>query len=85
VNLRARMLTTVPDSTSLKFILLGTLSREDQTSGGRHAVVHLDFEPVKGRKCESGDFEKWYARTVKGKECLMGHKVRSRLAMVRVD
>ncbi|KAG8725549.1 vacuolar protein sorting/targeting protein PEP1 [Ceratobasidium sp. 395] len=74
VKLRARLLTTVPDSTSLKFILIGTLARSDQNSGGRHAVVHLDFEPAKGRKCESGDFEKWYARTVKGKECLMGHK-----------
>ncbi|QRV73806.1 vacuolar protein sorting-associated protein [Ceratobasidium sp. AG-Ba] len=74
VTIRARILTTVPDSTSLKFIIIGTLSRKDQGSGARNAVVHLDFEPAKGRKCENGDLEKWYARTVKGKECLMGHK-----------
>lgn len=74
VKIRARLLTTVPDSTSLKFIMVGELSREDQGSGGRYAVVHLDFEPAKGRKCQENDFEKWYARTIKGKECLMGHK-----------
>ncbi|KAF8600483.1 signal sequence binding protein [Ceratobasidium sp. AG-I] len=74
VTVRAQVLTTIPDSTSLKFILLGTLSRSDQGSGGRQAIVHLDFEPARGRKCESGDFEKWYARSIKGKECLMGHK-----------
>ncbi|CAE6471894.1 hypothetical protein ACGC1H_003813 [Rhizoctonia solani] len=75
VEMRARVLTTVPDSTSLKFILLGSLSREGAKGpGGRHVVVHLDFDPAKPRKCESGDFEKWYARTLKGKECLMGHK-----------
>lgn len=75
VTLRAQVLTTVPDSTSRKFILLGTLSRADQGNGGRQAIVHLDFAPSQGRKCESGDFEKWYARSIKGKECLMGHKV----------
>ncbi|GAB1518497.1 vacuolar protein sorting/targeting protein PEP1 [Rhizoctonia solani] len=75
VEIRARVLTTVPDSTSLTFILLGSLSREDAKGpGGRYVAIHLDFEPAKVRKCESDDFEKWYARTLKGKECLMGHK-----------
>ena len=27
------------------------------------------------RKCGEDDFERWYARSVKNKECLMGHKV----------
>lgn len=78
VTVRADVLTTVPDSTSLKFILLGSLSRSDQGSGGRQAIIHLDFEPARGHKCENSDFEKWYARSIKGKECLMGHKVSSR-------
>jgi hypothetical protein len=80
------VLTTVPDSTSLKFILLGSLSRDDaKGSGGRHAVIHLDFEPAKVRKCEDGDFEKWYARTLKGKECLMGHKARTLQCAFSID
>lgn len=74
VSLRARLITTIPDSTSQKFILVGTTSRKD-SSGGRHAVVFIDFATVGKRKCEEKDFEKWYARTAKDKECLMGHKV----------
>jgi hypothetical protein len=75
VNLRARALSTVQDSTSQKFILLGQLSRQDSTPEGRVAAVFLDFAPMGRRKCGESDFEKWYARTAKNKECLMGHKV----------
>ncbi|KAH9989911.1 Oligoxyloglucan reducing end-specific cellobiohydrolase [Russula compacta] len=74
VNLRARALSTVQDSTSQKFLLLGQLSRQDSTSEGRFAAVFLDFAPMGRRKCSEADFERWYARTVKNKECLMGHK-----------
>ncbi|GAA5934219.1 hypothetical protein JCM1841_004702 [Sporobolomyces salmonicolor] len=78
VKLRARLLTTVPDSTSLKFILLGTLTRKSKDKGSqgeRHVVVHMDFETLGKRKCSEGDMEKWYARTLGGKpDCLMGHK-----------
>ncbi|KAF8325469.1 Oligoxyloglucan reducing end-specific cellobiohydrolase [Cantharellus anzutake] len=74
-KLRVRLLTTIPDSTSQKFILLGTLSRQDPNIGqGRHAIVFLDFALMKKRKCSQDDMEKWMARTAKGKECLMGHK-----------
>lgn len=75
MNLRARALSTVQDSTSQKFLLLGQLSRQDSTSEGRFAAVFLDFAPMGRRKCSEADFERWYARTVKNKECLMGHKV----------
>ena len=75
VNIRARGLSTVQDSTSQKFILLGQLSREDSTSEGRYASFFLDFAPMGRRKCGENDFEKWYARTIKNKECLMGHRV----------
>lgn len=80
VKLRARLLTTVPDSTSLKFLLLGTLTRRSDkkgSAGERHIVVHIDFESLKKRKCQDSDMEKWYARKIgKGGEadCLMGHK-----------
>lgn len=80
VKIRARLLTTVPDSTSLKFVLLGTLTRKSKDKGPkgqRHVVVHIDFESLKKRKCGEGDMEKWYARTIGGQpDCLMGHKVR---------
>ncbi len=76
VRLRVRLLTTVPDSTSQKFILLGTLSRQDPSAGNkRHAVVFLDFATMNKRKCTHDDMEKWMARTAKGNACLMGHKV----------
>jgi hypothetical protein len=76
VTIRARALSTVQDSTSQKFLLLGQLSRQDSTPEGRVAAVFLDFAPMGRPKCGEADFEKWYARTIKNKECLMGHKVR---------
>ncbi|GAA5905768.1 hypothetical protein JCM6882_000453 [Rhodosporidiobolus microsporus] len=79
VTLRARLLTTVPDSTSLSFVLLGTLthkSKDKGSKGERHVVVHMDFESLGKRKCGEGDMEKWYARKKEGEgaDCLMGHK-----------
>lgn len=73
VTLRALLLTTVPDSTSQKFLLLGSTSRKDAGTEGRHVTVFLDFAPVRKRQCGAGDMEKWYARPA-GEECLMGHK-----------
>ncbi|KAJ7065213.1 vacuolar protein sorting/targeting protein 10 [Mycena amicta] len=74
IKLRARALVTLPDSTSQKFLLLGQVSRKDQTDGiGRFVIVHLDFAETRKNKCQEGDFEKWYARASKS-ECLMGHK-----------
>src|SRR5882724_6935636 len=67
LKLRARLLTTIPDSTSQKFILVGTLSKADMGKGGtgRHAVVFLDFAPLRKQQCRPDQFEKWYARTTK--------------------
>ena len=75
MNIRARGLSTVQDSTSQKFLLLGQLSRQDSTSEGRYVSLFLDFAPMGRRKCDENDFEKWYARTIKNTECLMGHRV----------
>jgi len=76
VKVRARLLTTVPDSTSQKFILVGSLARKDTKPEGKHVVVFLDFAAMRDRQCHDPDFEKWYARGKDGHECIMGHKVR---------
>lgn len=72
--MRAKSLTTVPDSTSQKFMLLGQLNRKSSTDEGRFAAIFIDFATMGKRHCEEKDFDRWYARTAKGKECLMGHK-----------
>ena len=76
VKLRSRVLTTIPDSTSQKFLLIGTLHKSEQSLDKRpHAAIFLDFAPLRKKPCTSEQFEKWVARTSKDKECLMGHKV----------
>ncbi|KAE8145790.1 vacuolar protein sorting/targeting protein 10 [Aspergillus avenaceus] len=67
------MVTTTPDSTSLKFILVGSLRENPK---GEHVVYSIDFSGLHERKCEKDDFEKWPARLDQnGKpDCLMGHK-----------
>ncbi|RDW64289.1 vacuolar protein sorting/targeting protein 10 [Aspergillus mulundensis] len=60
--------TTTPDSTSLKFIVLGH-------SKGKYCVYSIDFEDLHERKCEDDDFDMhWPARlTPEGNpDCLMG-------------
>lgn len=74
VTLRALLLTTVPDSTSQKFMILGTLARGDASGDGRHAVVHVDFADLQQRKCGEADFERWYVRPPTGHDCILGHK-----------
>lgn len=72
-KVRARVLTTVPDSTTLKFILLATTGKGSKTE---HLVISIDFNNLHERKCDDNDFEKWFARLdEKGEpDCLMGHK-----------
>ena len=72
-RVRAQDLSTVPDSTSLKFLLYAT------TGTGRdvqHWLYSFDFSGLHERKCKDSDFEKWYARVDDdGKPtCIMGHK-----------
>lgn len=70
------LLTTIPDSTSQKFLLLGLLSRGDQDGDKKYGAIHVDFAEMRSRQCGDDDLEKWYARGVNGHECIMGHKVR---------
>ena len=77
MRMRARILTTVGDSTSQKFLLIGQIAKKDQESGkGRFAAVFLDFATLSRRKCDDNDFVSWVARS-STHECLMGHKVSS--------
>lgn len=69
----AKMLTTTPDSTSLKFLLVGAVDDGDESES---IVYAIDFSGLHERKCGKDDFEKWPARLdEKGEpDCLMGHK-----------
>lgn len=68
-----RILTTTPDSTSLKFLLLGTTK---DSSDGEHIIYSIDFSGLHERKCKKDDFEKWPARLDENgdPDCLMGQK-----------
>ena len=77
VEVRVKLLTTTPDSTSLKFLIIGT-SKDKKTH-----LIALDFNEVFDRQCkldkndlDKGDYEKWYARVDDDKkpDCLMGRK-----------
>ena len=72
-KVKAKVLTTTPDSTSLKFVLLAS------KGGGadiEHYLYFLDFKNVLDKTCKDNDFEDWCARVDEdGKcDCLMGHK-----------
>ncbi|PGH11799.1 hypothetical protein AJ80_06957 [Polytolypa hystricis UAMH7299] len=69
-KIRARQLTTTPDSTSLKFILVGTSKDSDKTY-----IMSIDFTDMQG-KCGKDDFENWPARLNEKEEpdCLMGRQ-----------
>lgn len=73
VTCRVVVLTTIPDSTSQKFIMVGELPRKEQKDG-RVVTVFLDFAPLQAKKCSENDYEKWYAVGGEGQECIMGHK-----------
>jgi photosystem II stability/assembly factor-like uncharacterized protein len=65
-------LTTVPDSTSLKFILTASTGRGSDIE---YFIYAFDFSGLGLNKCKDKDFEDWYARVDdKGDPtCIMGH------------
>ncbi|KAJ6150747.1 Vacuolar protein sorting/targeting protein 10 [Penicillium chermesinum] len=73
-KVRPAFLTTTPDSTSLKFLLVGYSG--DKEDRDKYTVYSLDFEGLHERKCSKDDLEIWSARVDEnGKpDCLMGHK-----------
>ncbi|KAG1874291.1 hypothetical protein F4604DRAFT_1763753 [Suillus subluteus] len=75
IQFRAKGLTTVSDSTSQKFLLLGQVMRQSQQPDeGRNAAIYLDFAALGRPKCGSDDKESWYARASSKAECIMGAK-----------
>ncbi|KAL2070576.1 hypothetical protein VTL71DRAFT_13602 [Oculimacula yallundae] len=72
-KIRPVQLTTLQDSTSLKFLLEGVQEEKDGASG--HIVV-LNFDDMHESQCKESDMEKWYARVDSDQKptCLMGHK-----------
>lgn len=72
-KIRAKILTTVPDSTTLKFLLMGS---RGTGSKSEWVILKIDFEGLHERACKKDDFERWPARVdADGKaSCLMGHK-----------
>lgn len=69
-SIRPDLLTTTPDSTSTKFLLLGERDRV-------YYMIVLDFSTLGKRKCDKDkDMEDWYARVDEdGKPtCIMGNK-----------
>ena len=72
-TIRAKLLVTVPDSTSLKFFLMGT-----HGMGARQEwyVYMIDFEGLHEKRCAAADFERWPARVDEdgNPSCIMGHK-----------
>ncbi|OJD19790.1 hypothetical protein AJ78_00290 [Emergomyces pasteurianus Ep9510] len=73
IKIRAKILTTMPDSTSLKFLLVGSAKAD---SNMEHYVIAIDFAEMEERTCGEDDFENWPARLNEKNEpdCLMGHK-----------
>lgn len=68
-EIRPLFLTTVQDSTSLKFVLVGEKKKS-------YFLFAIDFDGLHERKCGDGDMEDWHARADdSGKAtCIMGQK-----------
>jgi hypothetical protein len=71
-KIRAQLLTTVPDSTSLKFLLMG---KQGSGSKATWYVFMIDFEGLHERTCKDDDFVQWPARVDENGDptCVMGH------------
>ncbi|KAJ1654422.1 vacuolar protein sorting/targeting protein PEP1 [Dispira simplex] len=80
-TLRAQTLTTDPQSTSLRVLLLGA-SVDRSHDFGQWFTIQIDFTGLQSRRCvldkrdsDQSDFEKWYARYLAdGPDCIMGHR-----------
>ena len=66
------VLTTVPDGTALKFLLIGTAPLE-VAPGASHVATFIDFVPLGIPKCKAGDFERFYPLQSPDR-CLLGRR-----------
>ena len=73
-KIRALELTTIPDSTSLRFVLSAIRRIDDGAL--QNVIISLDFSEMHEDKCRDKDFEKWPARVDEDGEaiCIMGQK-----------
>ncbi|KAK7178988.1 Vacuolar protein sorting/targeting protein 10 [Paraphaeosphaeria sporulosa] len=73
-KIRAQELTTVADSTSLKFLLYATRIKDGE--GRKPTIIHLDFAELHERKCGDDDLEDWSPLKDENGDvmCVMGHK-----------
>ena len=78
-----KILTTTPDSTSLKFFLMAV----GDTVEMEHYAFSINFEDMHEGKCKDSDFEEWYTRDVgkDGPTCIMGHKQKYRRRKADAD
>ncbi|KAL2756760.1 hypothetical protein ACRALDRAFT_1041229 [Sodiomyces alcalophilus JCM 7366] len=83
MRIKPVILTTTQDSTSPKFIIIGTTDGDDP----EHRIIAVNFEGLRQRKCDDDDMEDWHARVDKdGKPtCLMGHKQTYRRRKKKAD
>ena len=72
-KIRAKFLTTAPDSTTLKFLMMGTSGSGSKTEWH---VFKIDFDGLHERTCKDKDFERWPARVDEDRKatCIMGRK-----------
>ncbi|KAI9850164.1 MAG: vacuolar protein sorting/targeting protein PEP1, partial [Vezdaea acicularis] len=72
-KVRARMLTTTPDSTTQKFLLVASMIAGSKS---KHYIFTIDFAGLHERTCKSSDFERWNARVDKSGDpiCVMGEQ-----------
>lgn len=68
-KIKPTTLTTTPDSTSLKFMLIARGLKDE------HYIYSLDFSGLDQPECKGKDFEDWQARVDDDGEpvCIMGH------------
>jgi len=79
-KVRVKDILTVPDGTSLKFLLIGTII-DNSNDSGSEIMIYLDFAPIKTNKCiinyqnpEKSDFELW-SPSITDNGCLLGEKL----------
>ncbi|KAI1617541.1 hypothetical protein EDD36DRAFT_4086 [Exophiala viscosa] len=72
-NIRAKFITTVPDSTTLKFLLMGSRGSGSKTEW---LIFKIDFEGLHERACKESDFQRWPARVDAdgSPSCIMGQR-----------
>ncbi|WFD34625.1 vacuolar protein sorting/targeting protein PEP1 [Malassezia cuniculi] len=71
-SLNPVILTTIPDGTALKFLLVGSVPRA-VLPNSRHIATFIDFVPMKFPRCTDKDFERFYPLPPE-KSCLLGRR-----------